>query len=433
MDNLEAVLATVAELLRAGGHHDAVEVLRESSPTIDETGYDNWNGGTTRWTLRLPLNPARYSQLGEQRSPMEELITAAFTEVIGETPNDWYAAKIVPRIVSNPDWRKQPVSISKAPSTLTAPVEVPMYNLLISGTADFWELGEADFDSDRFLEHTEAGIKERFKTLTVEHVETLKKLPAFFAYEAQLKAAARVGRLVEICRRRGRLHLKFEFDDSIAPIPSERVRELASALDFGGWEENRTHWAIKDVDLHNVLANAGFEGAHTSRNRLAEVRRMASAMPAFDAARPKAKVFVVHGRDSAAKSETARFLERIGVEALILHEQPNAGRTLIVKFQEVAAGADFAVVLITPDDVGGLSGASIVQPRARQNVIFELGFFVGKLGPQKVCALVSDGVEKPSDFDGVVYVPRDAGGAWKMDLARELRAAGIMFDPSKLL
>lgn len=432
MENLDAVLATVVELLKVGGHLDAIEVLRESEPDLEQSGYDNWNGGTTQWTLRLPVEPARYSQLGDRRSSMEDLITAAFKEVVGEMPNDWYAAKIVPRLVSNPDWRRSTSIPVRASAGSLGRAEVPMFNLLISGVSHFWELGEADFEFDRFLEHTDDGIKERFKPLTDEHVEALKKLPSLFAYEAQCKAAARAGRLIEVRRRRGRLHLKFEFDDSIAPIPPERVRELATALDFSGWEENRTHWAIKDVDLYKVLAQAGFEGALATRQRQAEIQRIASGMPAFDASKPKAKVFVVHGRDTAAKSETARFLERIGVEALILHEQPNAGRTLIVKFQEVAAGADFAVVLITPDDVGGLSGGQKLQARARQNVIFELGFFVGKLGPKKVCALVSDGVEKPSDFDGVVYVPLDAVGAWKIELARELRAAGIAFDPSKV-
>jgi predicted nucleotide-binding protein len=85
------------------------------------------------------------------------------------------------------------------------------------------------------------------------------------------------------------------------------------------------------------------------------------------------------------------------------------------------------VVLLTGDDVGGTQPDKL-QPRARQNVILELGYFVGKLGRSQVCALRAEGVEIPSDFAGVVYHPLDAGGAWKFQLARELKAAGYAVD-----
>jgi predicted nucleotide-binding protein len=65
------------------------------------------------------------------------------------------------------------------------------------------------------------------------------------------------------------------------------------------------------------------------------------------------------------------------------------------------------------------------QPRGRQNVIFELGFFFGKLGRERVCVLLAGGVEEPSDIAGLVYITIDAGGAWKYQLARELTAADI--------
>lgn len=138
------------------------------------------------------------------------------------------------------------------------------------------------------------------------------------------------------------------------------------------------------------------------------------------------RAFVVHGRDEASKHEVARFLDRIGLEPIILHERPNKGRTIITKFQEEAHDVSFAIVIMTPDDEGGLAGGPS-SPRARQNVIFELGFFYGKLGSGHVVALVKDKIETPSDFDGVVYIPLDAGGAWKMLLAREMKAAGLDF------
>ncbi|GLI96106.1 hypothetical protein LMG27198_50980 [Methylocystis echinoides] len=146
---------------------------------------------------------------------------------------------------------------------------------------------------------------------------------------------------------------------------------------------------------------------------------------------PTNKVFVVHGRDNDAKNEVARFLGKIGIEEIILHERPNAGRHLLTKFQEESEGASFAVVLITPDDEGGLPGET-PRKRARQNVVFELGFFIGRLGAANVAALVKGDVEKPSDFDGVGYILLDPTGGWKGLLARELKAAKVPFDAEKV-
>lgn len=147
------------------------------------------------------------------------------------------------------------------------------------------------------------------------------------------------------------------------------------------------------------------------------------------------KVFIVHGHDQAARESVARFLEKIGFEAVILHERPNKGRTIITKFREEASEIGFAVVLLTPDDTGGAApelAAGRLQPRARQNVIFELGFFIGVLGPERVAALVKGDVERPSDFDGVVYISLD-NGAWKRELSRELEAAGYEIDWNKIM
>ena len=142
------------------------------------------------------------------------------------------------------------------------------------------------------------------------------------------------------------------------------------------------------------------------------------------------RVFLVHGRDGSTKNEVARLLEKLGLEVFILHERPNKGRTLITKFEEESADVTFAIVLVSPDDVGGLSDGEH-RPRARQNVIFELGFFIGRLGSDRVCALISPSVERPSDYDGVAYVPLDEGGGWKADLVRELAAARVPVDFAK--
>jgi predicted nucleotide-binding protein len=132
-------------------------------------------------------------------------------------------------------------------------------------------------------------------------------------------------------------------------------------------------------------------------------------------------VFIVHGRNQAVRESVARLLEKAGREVVILHEQANKGRTLIEKFEDHAATAGFAVILLTGDDVGGPDNTHL-QPRARQNVVFEMGFFYGCLGRDHVAVLYEPGVEKPSDIDGIVYIGLDVAGAWKTRLLDEMTA-----------
>ena len=128
----------------------------------------------------------------------------------------------------------------------------------------------------------------------------------------------------------------------------------------------------------------------------------------------------------------ARFLQRLGLTPIILHEQPNQGRTIIEKFEQHAQ-VGFAVALLTPDDVGSLKNEEKkLKPRARQNVVFELGYFLGRLGRERVCALTKGNVELPSNYDGVVYISLDDGG-WKIDLIRELKNVGFNVDANRAL
>lgn len=137
------------------------------------------------------------------------------------------------------------------------------------------------------------------------------------------------------------------------------------------------------------------------------------------------RVFIVHGHNNEAKETTARFIEKINLTPLILHEQPNKGKTIIEKF-EAFSDVEFAVILLTPDDIGYRVGDKDKQKkRARQNVVLELGYFLGKLGRERVCALYTDGVEIPSDYQGVLYVELDKAGAWKTKLAQEIVQVGI--------
>lgn len=144
-------------------------------------------------------------------------------------------------------------------------------------------------------------------------------------------------------------------------------------------------------------------------------------------------IFVVHGHDSAAKLEIARFLEKLGLNPIILHEKPDNGRTVIEKF-EANTNVGFAVVLLTPDDTGyPKDDSSKAKSRARQNVILELGFFVGKLGRQRVCALKKGDIEIPTDYSGVLYKTLDDQGGWKLELAKEIKEAGMEVDLNKAL
>ncbi|MEC4724554.1 nucleotide-binding protein [Shewanella sp. D64] len=143
------------------------------------------------------------------------------------------------------------------------------------------------------------------------------------------------------------------------------------------------------------------------------------------------KVFIVHGHDELAKITLARFLEQGGLDPIILHEQASSSQTIIEKI-ESHSDVGYAIVLYTPCDAGAKSGSKLV-PRARQNVVFEHGYFIGKLGRSKVTALVKGHVETPNDISGVVYIDLDDRGAWKMDVAKELNNAGFSFDLSKAM
>ena len=144
------------------------------------------------------------------------------------------------------------------------------------------------------------------------------------------------------------------------------------------------------------------------------------------------KIFIVHGHDEESKLAVARCIERLSLVPIILHEQPNQGRTIIEKFEDYA-GVSFAIILLTPDDVGASKiNIKKLSPRARQNVILELGFFIGKLGRNKVCALHKGDLELPSDISGVIWEPLDEGGAWMLKIGKEMKAAGLDIDLNKL-
>lgn len=140
------------------------------------------------------------------------------------------------------------------------------------------------------------------------------------------------------------------------------------------------------------------------------------------------RVFVVHGHNGELKESVARIIEKQGIEAVILSEQANQGRTIIEKFEDYS-DVGGAICLFTADDFGRSKKEDADQNRARQNVVFETGFFMGSLGREHVVILADDGIEMPSDLSGVVYT---GTANWQVDLLRDLKAMGYTVDFNKL-
>lgn len=141
------------------------------------------------------------------------------------------------------------------------------------------------------------------------------------------------------------------------------------------------------------------------------------------------KVFIVHGHDGELKHAVARLIEKQGLSAIILSEQVNKGKTIIEKFEE-NSDVGGAICLFTADDFGRAKASSLEQPRARQNVVFEAGFFMGKLGRNRVVIIAESGVELPSDMQGIVYYNESN---WEIDVLKELREMGYAVDLNKLV
>ncbi len=262
-----------------------------------------------------------------------------------------------------------------------------------------------------------------------------------------------------------------KLDDRIGKGTALLQRSVSNAEDLGALEKDYKRWDIYNVDMlaqmFNVKKVSSEYGSWagdsivrarepssaqqladikkhitTKIERLQSIKERLELFPLASGVRTVAlrqvadrghtnRAFVVHGHDTAAREAVARFLERQGIEAIILDEQATSGRTLVEKLEHYS-DVDFAVVLLTPDDVGGSKNEpNKLQPRARQNVLLELGYFIGLRGRGHVCALFKGPLELPTDIGGVGYVPLDDAGAWKFILGRELRAAGFDVDLNK--
>ncbi|HDR2754258.1 TPA: nucleotide-binding protein [Enterobacter asburiae] len=206
-------------------------------------------------------------------------------------------------------------------------------------------------------------------------------------------------------------------------IPAIKMEDQRSSVSVIGGPSYmvRAVSRAKDVTDEFITGPAGHKKQATSSQVLKKVRN-----------HDVTKVFIVHGHDENAKIKAARFIEQLGFKAVILHEQVSSGRTIIEKIEQYS-DVGFAVVLYTPDDIGNQKGKSEqLNLRARQNVVFEHGYLIGKLGRPCVTALVDGDVELPNDISGVVYTKMDEAGGWRLALAQELKQAGYDVDMNKL-
>lgn len=145
------------------------------------------------------------------------------------------------------------------------------------------------------------------------------------------------------------------------------------------------------------------------------------------------KVFIVHGHDELSREISARFIEKLDLSPIILKDQASNGETIIEKI-ESNTDVGFAIIIYTACDLGSAkNNIDNLQPRARQNVVFEHGYLIGKLGRKKVCALVKGDIEKPNDISGLVYIEMDDYGAWRFQLIKEMNSAGYTLDSNKIL
>ena len=224
-------------------------------------------------------------------------------------------------------------------------------------------------------------------------------------------------------------------DPSIAPHLPSWVRQHRNLDSFWGfiqpkfpsYAERRTYLSEQFTELLDTLEFGGViqPTPAVPATPVASFQSNSTPQPP-QVARNKRKVFIVHGRDNEAKQEVSRFIEGLGLEAIILHEQANAGMTIIEKIEKYSNDADFALILYTACDKGRGAHETKVpaRDRARQNVVFEHGYLMAKLGRKNVCSLVKGQIETPNDISGVVYIALDDYGAWRNDVAKELKACG---------
>lgn len=299
-----------------------------------------------------------------------------------------------------------------------------MFNLLIHHDPEFWNSSPVEFDKSRAaVEYTVDNISERYKFFTDEAIEELKQFPCLFVVENE-QVPSRIGKILNLRVRSNTVVIEFQFDAILPELSIGAINDIGVDIDLGKWEISRTHWAIKDEDLFEILLRKN----HITLEQLEAYQRLhtSNLIPAPQVRAGnvnKSQVFIVHGHNELVKLDMSNFISSLGLEPIILHQQASSGRTIIEKI-EAYSNVGFAIVLYTPCDVGSKVGELNGKYRARQNVVFEHGYLIGKLGREKVAAVVKGDVETPNDISGVVYINFDDNQAWKNELITEIRSVG---------
>lgn len=293
-----------------------------------------------------------------------------------------------------------------------------MYNLIIGYTGPSESENEVIVSASRFLEYTDSETQMRYRNLNADNVGEIKSFPALFMQE-HCPDGAFVANITNVTRSYRDYKITFEKDDSFGVIPKERIENLAIELGIDEFEFYRTHWAVKNANLANILRPVETPVAPAAPQEYEVENRPPEEGSNFN----KNQVFIVHGHDEHAKNDVKSYVESKGLEPIILHLQASGGRTIIEKIDHYS-NVGFGIVLYTECDLGSKRDTLGFKWRARQNVVFEHGYLIAKLSRERVAALVKGSVETPNDISGVVYVSMDAAGTWKEELDAELRNAG---------
>ena len=211
----------------------------------------------------------------------------------------------------------------------------------------------------------------------------------------------------------GSIHY-WDFRDIVDDLHPIRLYGFLGWRLIGGGESWRVTFERKLDDAARLLTSF-----------VSEIEQYGSAISAGRSPRNTSsnQIFVVHGRDHASLESLTQYIERLNLHPIVLGELPNQGLTIIEKFERYAE-VGFAIILLTPDDLGKLRCEGELQPRARQNVVLELGYFIAKLDRSRVCVLTKGAVDIPSDYSGVVYISMD--NDWQARLHQELATAGYV-------
>jgi predicted nucleotide-binding protein len=228
-----------------------------------------------------------------------------------------------------------------------------------------------------------------------------------------------------------------KIDETLSQVFGSDTEEYARYR-IGGLYGGTINVGYRTSDYEQIAGyRKGIEKAATTLNTAVSMleERLEDLIAAGESVRPKAadyarKAFIVHGHDIDCRNEVELFLRKLNFDYIILNQQPNSGRTVIEKIEQ-HSDVGFAIILLTPDDT--CQSGEEVEMRARQNVMWEYGYFVGRLNRARVCVLKKGDVKIPSDLEGIGWTSFDAIGGWHVELARELRGAGYSIDMNQVI